>query len=351
MNAPGKRLYWEDFTAGDAADFGEAIVSVKDIIAFALEFDPDPAHLGKAPDDTDFTASDWHSCALLMRMMCNDYLKNAAGIGAPGVEHVRWFGSVRPGDVLHARRTPIETRVSKSRPEVGIVRMYQEVFNQDGEIVLTWLPIQLYERRDPAAEPPPSASSPGPESMKRAMRKPPTVLTDDLRKPVGVFEDSEIGATFDLGSHVFFKDEMLNYARRFNPQYFHADEDAARASLYGGLIASGWHTGAVWNRHLVTHRQNLADDTRAGFDRRPATILSIAVVDMKWSGPVRPGDALAFRTTVTGTSELPEFPQWGLVESFDEGINQRGETVFCLTHRYWIERARPLTASGANRAM
>lgn len=347
MNEPDKRLYWEDFTAGEATDFGETVVTVEDIIAFALEFDPDPDHLGESPDDVDFTAGDWHSCAMLMRMMCDDYLKNAAGVGASGVEHVRWFGSVRPGDVLHARRTPVEIRASKSRPEIGIVRMYQEVFNQDGAIVLTWLPVQIYQRRDPAAEPPPSVSGPEPQSMKHAMRRPPAMFIDDLRKPIGVFEDVEIGTTIDLGTHVFSKDEMLSYARRFNPQYFHADEEAAKSSLYGGLIASGWHTGAVWNRHVVTYRQNLAEIQ----SHRPATSLSIAVIDMKWSCPVRPGDALAFRTTITGTSELPEFPHWGLVESFDEGINQCGETVFCLAHRYWIERARSMTASGANRAM
>ena len=70
-------------------------------------------------------------------------------------------------------------------------------------------------------------------------------------------------------------------------------------------------------------------------------MLSISVVDMKWSTPVRPGDEIAFRTTITGKSELADFPQSGLIESFDEGTNQRGETVFSLTHRYWIERARP----------
>jgi acyl dehydratase len=337
VTASDPHLYWEDFIVGEATDFGETVVTAEEIIAFALEFDPDPAHLGEAPDDADFTASDWHSCAMLMRMMCDDYLKNAAGIGAPGVEHVRWFGSVRPGDVLRSRRTPIETRASKSRPGVGIVRMFQEVFNQDGEIVLTWLPIQLYERRDCSAKPPLPAVSAGPTSMNHAMRKPPNLPTDDLRRPVGVFEDFEIGDTIDLGSHVFSKDEMLSYARRFNPQYFHADEEAAKASLYGGLIASGWHTGAVWNRHLVTHRENLAEEP----DCRTARSLSIAVADMTWSGPVRPGDELAFRTKVAGRSALPELPQWGLVESFDEGINQRGETVLSLRHRYWSERAQP----------
>ena len=341
MTASDTRLHWEDFTAGETIEFGETVVTAKDIIAFATEFDPAPAHLGKAPDDTDFTAADWHSCAMLMRMMCDDYLMNAAGVGAPGVEHVRWFGSVWPGDVLRARRTPIEIRVSKSRPEIGIVRMYQEVINQDGQVVLTWLPVQLYQRRYPDAALPPPRSIPDPPGVRRDERQPPGISDDDPRRPVDTFEEIEVGRETELGSHVFSMDEMLSYARRFNPQYFHADEEAARKSLYGGLIASGWHTGAIWNRHVVTHRLDLADEMLSDPVQRPACASpSIDVTDMKWPAPVRPGDEIAFRTRITGKSESRAHPAWGLVETFDEGANQRGETVFCLTHRYWIERAR-----------
>jgi len=338
MTAAMPNLYWEDFAVGETTNFGETIVTAADIIAFAHEFDPDPAHLGEAPDDADFTAGDWHSCAMLMSMMCDHYLMDAAGAGAPGVEHVRWFASVRPGDVLRARRTPLETRASKSRPEIGIVRMYQEVFNQDGELVLTWLPIQLYQRRDRAAVPP-TESIADPPTMWHRIRKPPPLPDDDSCKPAGAFEDIEIGRTTTLGSRIFSKDEMLSYARRFNPQYFHADEEAAKASLYGGLIASGWHTGAVWNRHLVTHRLERTHHLLSDRKRRPALVgPSIAVFEMKWPAPVRPGDEIAFRSRTTGKSASADHSQWGIVESFDEGTNQRGETVFSLTHRYWLER-------------
>jgi len=339
MNAPYQRLHWEDFTAGQSVDFGETRVTAEAIVAFAREFDPAPEHLGAANGGAKLTAGDWHCCAMLMRMMCDDYLMEAAGAGAPGVEHVKWFGDVRPGDVLTARRTPLETRASKSRPRVGIVRMYQEVFNQRGELVMSWLPIQLYERSDPAAPLPPPASVPEPDSMKTGMRMPPDLRPGEGGGPIGAYEDIEIGTAADLGSHLFSKEEMLSYANRFNPQYFHADETAAKASIYGGLIASGWHTGATWNRHVVTHRLKLAD-TISKSGSRPAGIgPSIAILDMKWSGPVRPGDTLAFRSTVTDRSESTDFPQWGIVTSFDEGINQRGETVFSLNHRYWVERA------------
>ena len=340
MNDPDQRLHWEDFSAGESVDFGETLLTAEAIIAFAREFDPAPEHLGEAPDDSEFTAGDWHSCAMLMRMMCDDYLMNAAGTGAPAVEHVRWFGSVRPGDVLTARRTPLETRASKSRPRIGIVRMYQEVFNQHGELVMTWLPVQLYERRDPTVEPPPPASVPDPDSMKTAMRTPPALSARGPGDLIGAYEDIEIGEATDLGSHLFSKEEMLSYATRFNPQYFHADEAAAKASLYGGLIASGWHTGAMWNRHVVTHRLDAAEAV-SDSGRQPARIgPSIDILDMKWSGPVRPGDTLAFSTKITGKSDLAEFPGWGVVTSFDEGVNQRGETVFSLNHRYWVERAK-----------
>lgn len=334
------RLYWEDFAVGRSVDFGETLVTADEVIAFALEFDPDASHLGKAPDDAEITASDWHSCAILMRMMCDDYLGTAAGAGAPGVEHVRWLGVVRPGDVLRARRTPVEKRASKSRPHIGIVRMYQQVFNQRSETVMTWLPIQLYERRNPSAEPPPPASIPDPESLKQHSQRMPPPPNDSSRAPVGTFDDVVIGEDVSLGSHTFLKDEMLSFARRFNPQYFHANEEAAKDSIYGGLIASGWHTGAIWNRHLVTRRLERTADLQSDSRRRPADVSpSIAVVDMKWPAPVRPGDEITFRSRITGKSASSDFPQWGLVESFEQGFNQDGKTVFSLIHHYWVERA------------
>ncbi len=324
--------YWEDFSAGVSVEFGNSIVTTPLVVAFRHEFEPatiDPVSAAGA----ELSASDWHSCAILMRMMCDDYLMAAAGAGAPGVEHVRWFGTVRPGDVLRARRTPVETRASKSRPRLGIVRMYQEVFNQRGELVMTWLPIQLYDRRDPDAEPPPTVTASEPAMS--APRRSPFAGSLATRSPS--FDAINIGDMADLGSNVFSKEEMLQYARQFNPQYFHADEATAINSIYGGLIASGWHTGAVWNRQVSLYRETIGktfNDSKSAGISGP----SIAVTDMKWPVPIRPGDRVSFTSRVKAKTVSDEFPGWGIVTTFNEGVNQRGETVFSLYHHYWVRR-------------
>jgi acyl dehydratase len=341
MTTRDQRLHWEDFTAGEAVEFGRTEVSAADIIAYARAFDPDPAHLGEAAarnlEAGALTASDWHCCAMLMRMLCDDYLMNAAGAGAATVEHVKWFGRVRPGDVLTARRTPLETRASRSRPRIGIVRMLVELFNQRGEQVLSWLPVQFFERRDRDAAPPAPVSMSQPPGAGRAIRQPPD--PDPGRAPAirGGFEDMEPGPRAELGSHVFTREDMLGFATRFNPQYFHADEDAAAASLYGGLIASGWHTASVWNRLFVAHHLARAGTVPAGM-RAARFGPSIAVHDMKWPNPVRPGDSVSYATRIIDRREVGAFPRWGIVVSENTGHNQRGEPVLGLTHEIWVER-------------
>jgi len=338
MNQPDRRLHWEDFAAGASVEFGETHVTAADIVAFAKEFDPQPAHLGEASAGELF-ASDWHTCAMLMRMMCDDFLCRAAGAGAPGVEHVMWFSTVRPGDVLRVTRTPLETRASKSRPRIGIVRMLLDVFNQRGEKVLSWLPVQLYDRRDPSAAPPPPEvfQLHNPETPPRP---PPDLAHERTDAGPGGFDDIPVGKETTLGSHTFSKENMLGFATRFNPQYFHADEAAATASLYGGLIASGWHTAAVWNRLFVTHRHERATTVRSAPGRSHGARFgpSTTVLDMKWPNPVRPGDTIGYRTRIVEKSEPDAFPAWGLVTSVNEGINQRNEMVLSLIHKGWVER-------------
>ena len=333
-----QQIYWEDFSVGAAAEFGATDVVASDIIAYAQEFDPVPCHLDEAVAVNlpagGLIASDWHSCAMLMRMMCDDYLCRAAGAGAPGVEHVKWFGFVRPGDRLWARRTPLEIRASKSRPRIGIVRMLIEVFNQRDEKVMSWLPVQLFDRRNPDTTPKEPRNAGEQVQLASAMREPDDIAVGSDAE-LGVFEDVEIGQETLLGSHTFSKVGMLDFATRFNPQYFHADEKAAAASLYGGLIASGWHTAAIWNRLFVLQNEYPGE---ASAGRRAAHGLSIAVLDMKWPNPVRAGDTINYSTRVTDKIDHKRFAQFGIVKSRNEGINQHGETVLSLSHERWVER-------------
>lgn len=144
-------IYWEDFEVGRRIPLGEKPVTREEIIAFATEFDPQPFHLDEAAaKDTPLgglAASGWHSCAMLMRMICDGFLVNSSSLGSPGIQEVKWLAPVRPGDVLKADYTCLESRPSGSRPGVGICRLQYDVRNQHGQTVMTWDSVQLFGRR------------------------------------------------------------------------------------------------------------------------------------------------------------------------------------------------------------
>lgn len=92
---------FEDFPAGEIAEYGGVEVSAEDIVAFAREFDPQPFHLDDEAAKLaagGLIASGWHTCALLLRMNCDAFLARAMVLDEPGVEETRWARSVRPGD-------------------------------------------------------------------------------------------------------------------------------------------------------------------------------------------------------------------------------------------------------------
>ena len=139
IEAP-RRLYWEDFPAGQVVDCGTHQVGRDEIVAFATDFDPQPFHLddeaGEASLFGGLSASGWHTCAMCMRMMCDSYLLRSSSLGSPGLDEVRWLKPVRPGDTLHLRMTVLEARLMRSRPGVGLVRCAWELHNQHDEQVL-----------------------------------------------------------------------------------------------------------------------------------------------------------------------------------------------------------------------
>ncbi|MDH3580862.1 MAG: MaoC family dehydratase [Hyphomicrobiales bacterium] len=153
MNERLEILHWEDFEVGRTIALGEKHVTREEIVAFATEFDPQPFHLDdEAAKDTmldGLAASGWHSCAILMRMMCDGYLLASTSLGSPGLDEIKWLKPVRPGDTLKARYTCLEARPSGSRPNVGICKILYELHNQQGELVMTWHCNQFFGRRGP----------------------------------------------------------------------------------------------------------------------------------------------------------------------------------------------------------
>ncbi len=140
------KIHFEDFKPGLFAEFGPRLVTREEILAFAAEFDPQPMHLDEdAARETllgGLSASGWHTCGLMMRMMCDGFLLNSSSMGANAVEEVRWLKPVRPGDRLTLRLSVLETRASRTRPEMGFVTTLMEMFNQDGTRVM-WLKAPL----------------------------------------------------------------------------------------------------------------------------------------------------------------------------------------------------------------
>jgi acyl dehydratase len=129
-------------------------------------------------------------------------------------------------------------------------------------------------------------------------------------------EDFHPGAVEEFGGRTVTRDEIVAFAAAFDPQPFHLNDEAGARSIYGGLIASGWHTAALSSRMFVDHL--LADSTSLG---------GPGLDELRWLKPVRPGDTLSLRWTVLETTRSKSKPDRGVVRSRIEVLNQAGDTV------------------------
>jgi acyl dehydratase len=131
------------------------------------------------------------------------------------------------------------------------------------------------------------------------------------------YEDFAEGQVHELGETTVSEAEILEFARKFDPQPFHVDREAAKRSMYGGLIASGWHTGSLFMGLMV--RGLLLDSTSLG---------SAGIDELRWLKPVRPGDRLRARLTITSLRPSAKRADRGTVFTLGEMFNQDGERVF-----------------------
>ena len=144
------------------------------------------------------------------------------------------------------------------------------------------------------------------------------------------YEDIEIGEVQEFGEYTVTKDEIVEFARQYDPQPFHTDETAAEESAFGELVASGWHTASICMRLLVTGP--LQD--RASMGAR-------GVDELRWHEPVKPGDTLSIRTETLDKRVSESDPRRGYVESRLEGITQDGDVVISWIAQGMIERRNP----------
>ena len=141
------------------------------------------------------------------------------------------------------------------------------------------------------------------------------------------FEDFPEGLEVDLGQVSLTEDEIVAFARQFDPQPMHTDAVAARASIYGGLIASGWHTAALYMGMFV--RGVLLDSASLG---------SPGVEELRWLAPVRPGDELRGRSTIADARASSTNPRRGTVFTTHEVVNQDGTVVMTMKARGFFAR-------------
>jgi acyl dehydratase len=152
------------------------------------------------------------------------------------------------------------------------------------------------------------------------------------------YEDLAIGDRAGIGTHRFTADEIKAFAKAYDPQLFHVDEDAARASHFGALCASGWHTAATWMRLMIQHRRREAERLAARGEPVPVLGPSPGFRDLRWFKPVYAGDTISYDTEVVEKRASISRPQWGLVSFRNSGTNQHGETVVSFTSTAFVGR-------------
>jgi acyl dehydratase len=147
--------YFEDYPPGLVVDCGTFTISEAELIEFAREYDPQPFHVDPAAAKDGpyggLIASGWQTTAKLMRLLVEHFVSPESGLGAPGVDELRWPRPVRPGDTLHARATVLEARRSNSKPDRGIIRTLAELTDADGELVMKLTATNFVLLRDPSA--------------------------------------------------------------------------------------------------------------------------------------------------------------------------------------------------------
>lgn len=152
------------------------------------------------------------------------------------------------------------------------------------------------------------------------------------------FEDVEVGSETVIGSYVFTAEDIVRFARKYDPQPFHLSEEAAQKTHFGRLCASGWHTASVYMKLNIAKTKEL--DAQAREQGLPIARYgpSPGFEDLKWIRPVFAGDTITYKRVVAGKTESRSRPHWGIVHGENHGFNQNGEPVFSFKSNVFVER-------------
>jgi acyl dehydratase len=147
------------------------------------------------------------------------------------------------------------------------------------------------------------------------------------------FEDIPLGHRTELGSYTFTEEAIVAFARQYDPQPFHIDRAAAAKSVYGGIIASGWHTACVWMKLMMEYRAK-----HPILGERQTSLVSPGFRDMRWFKPVRPGMTLSYSTETVAKHDWKSRPELGLLESKNEARDEQSEMMMSFIGRVLLLR-------------
>jgi acyl dehydratase len=152
------------------------------------------------------------------------------------------------------------------------------------------------------------------------------------------FEDIEIGQRREVGSFTFTADGIKEFARQFDPQRFHLDEEEGRKSLFGGLAASGWHVASVCMKLMVADGKRQIKEAAAHGEKIAIWGPSPGFRELRWIRPVLSGDTISFASEVESSRSSEKRPEWGILQVRNTGTNQRGELVFSFLATAFVPR-------------
>ena len=141
------------------------------------------------------------------------------------------------------------------------------------------------------------------------------------------FEDIEVGKIEEVGSYLMTREEIVDFASKYDPQPFHLDEEKAKDSMFGELVASGFHTASAMMRMMV---DNLMKDGGG--------LGSPGIDELRWIQPVKPGDVLHLRAQVLEKRESKSKPGIGIMKNYVEVLNQKNEVVLTMKSTGFVRK-------------
>jgi acyl dehydratase len=145
------------------------------------------------------------------------------------------------------------------------------------------------------------------------------------------FEDLTLGESMVLGAYKFEREAIVAFGRLYDPQPFHIDEATAKASIYGSLIASGWHTCAAFMRCFIDWIERQRREAAARGEDLPPVGVAASIGALRWPAPVRPDDVVTYSTTILSKRAIHR-QGWGIVTRRNTGVNQNGVEVLDFTN-------------------